>query len=75
MTETLKRAFEEISKLPEAEQDALASVLLEELSSSRKWDGLFSKSQDLLEQMAAQALAQHRRGQTTALDVLLGEDE
>lgn len=36
MTKLLKRAFEEASKLPQEEQDALARILLEELASERR---------------------------------------
>jgi hypothetical protein len=36
MTKLLQRAFEEASKLPESEQDALGRILLEELASERR---------------------------------------
>src|SRR5215472_13622184 len=37
MTKLLQKAFDEASKLPEVEQDALGRVLLEELASERRW--------------------------------------
>jgi hypothetical protein len=68
MTKLLQRAFEEASKLPEGEQDALGRILLEELASERRWEKLFAGSHDLLADLADQALAEHRAGQTKKLD-------
>ena len=42
MTNLLQKAFDEASKLPEGEQDALGRILLEELASERRWEELFS---------------------------------
>lgn len=68
MTKLLEEAFAEASKLPEQEQDALATVILEELASERHWDQAFANSADLLAQLADQALAEHRAGKTHVLD-------
>ena len=68
MTKLLEEAFAEASKLPEQEQDALATVILEELASERRWDQAFADSADLLAQLADQALAEHRAGKTQVLD-------
>ena len=68
MTKILQDAFDEASKLPAAEQDALGRLLLEELASERRWEELFAKSHDLLAELADQALAEHRAGQTEKLD-------
>ncbi len=62
MTKLLKKAFDEASKLPDADQDALGRVLLEELASERRWDNLFAGSGDMLADLADQALAEHRKG-------------
>ncbi len=71
MTKALKKAFDAASKLPEAEQDALATAILEELESERRWDELFSRSADILGRLADEALAEHRAGRTRPLDELL----
>ncbi len=55
MTELLERALSEISKLPENEQDALASVILQEMAAEKKWSKMFEQSQDLLADMAQEA--------------------
>ena len=68
MTKLLEEAFAEASKLPEQEQDALATVIFEELASERRWDQAFASSADLLAQLADQALAEHQAGKTHVLD-------
>jgi hypothetical protein len=68
MTELLQKAFDQASKLPSEEQNAIAVWLIDEMESERKWDDLFSRSQDVLERMANEALAEHRSGLTKPLD-------
>ena len=68
MTKILQEAFDQASKLSEAEQDALGRILLEELASERRWENLFAGSHDLLGELADQALAEHDAGQTEKLD-------
>ena len=68
MTKLLQRAFDEASKLPDGEQDALGRILLEELASERRWEELFAGSEDLLAELADQALTEHGAGRTEKLD-------
>ena len=68
MTELLKKAFDEASKLPREQQDAIASLLLEELKSDRTWDRAFERSQDALEKLANDAIDEEERGETEDLD-------
>lgn len=68
MTTRLEQAFAEVSKLPPNEQDAVADWLLAELECERKWDELFSDSQDVLSKLGAEALAENRNGETEELD-------
>jgi hypothetical protein len=68
MTKLLQKAFDEASKLPDSEQDALGRILLGELASERRWEELFSGSPELLADLADQALAEHRAGRTEKLD-------
>jgi hypothetical protein len=68
LTKLLQKAFEEASKLPESEQDALGRVLLDQLASERRWEELLAGSQDLLAELAEQALAEHHAGRTEKLD-------
>lgn len=68
MTKLLAKAMAKISKLPERDQDALASWILDELKSEERWANLFEKSQDLLGKMADEALQEHREGKTKLLN-------
>ena len=70
MTRLLQEAFEKAAQLPQEEQDKLARFLLAELESERQWAELFSQpeSEDLLEQLADEALAVHRAGRTKPLN-------
>jgi hypothetical protein len=67
-TDLLQKAYTEASKLPDAAQDVAAAHLLEDIDSERRWAALFAKSGDLLERMAAEALANHKAGRTQPLD-------
>ncbi len=62
MTELLQQAFEQAAKLPQMQQDTFARFLLAELESERRWDDLLNRpeSEDLLKQLADEALAAHR---------------
>lgn len=68
MSKLLEEAFAKLAELPEADQDSIATWLLEELESERRWEELWSESGDALERLADGALAQHRRGRTKELD-------
>jgi hypothetical protein len=68
MTQLLERAFAEAAKLPEPEQDALASVFLAELQSEQRWTRTFASSQDELSQLADEALLELEAGETLPLD-------
>jgi TRAP-type C4-dicarboxylate transport system substrate-binding protein len=67
VTQLLEKAFAEASQLSEAEQDAVAAAMLAELTSERHWDELFEKSQGVLEELAEEALAEHRARRTKRL--------
>jgi hypothetical protein len=44
----LEQALTEVRKLPEAEQDAIAALILEELADERRWQESFARSQEQL---------------------------
>jgi hypothetical protein len=68
MTKLLEQAIAAAASLPDTDQDVLARLMLEEIDSERQWDDLFGQSPDVLERMAAEALAEHAAGRTTPLD-------
>ena len=69
MTHLLEKAVTTASALPEAEQDAVASVILSELEAEQRWGQLFQSSQDVLGLMAREALEEYRAGETAPLDL------
>jgi hypothetical protein len=69
MTTLLSRAFDEATKLSAVEQNALAKWLLDELESDRKWTEAFAESEDVLEELADEAIRSKKQGQTTPLDL------
>lgn len=69
MTQLLKKAFKKASGLPEIEQNAIARWLLEEIESDKKWDTSFAQSEDILDILADEALAEYKKGETTPLDI------
>jgi hypothetical protein len=68
MTELLERAIARLKTLPSSEQDAIASMILEELEDDRRWDEAFSRSPNTLAKLAATAMAEYRAGKTQELD-------
>ncbi len=69
MTKLLEKAFVEVSKLPEVEQNKVAKWLLDELASEKCWEKAFAESEDVLSQLADDALEEHRQGKTKPLDI------
>ena len=68
MTTVLEAALAEMAKLPPEEQDALATLLMDEIRSEQRWSTSFAASQTLLKSLASDALAEHRAGKTKPLD-------
>lgn len=64
MTQLLEKAFEEASKLPDLEQNALARWLINEIIAEKKWGKSFAESKDVLDQLADEAVSEHAQGKT-----------
>ena len=62
MTKLLEVALAKVQKLPEAEQDAVAAMILEELEDEQKWDAAFARSQGKLKKLAQKARADIKAG-------------
>ena len=69
MTALLERAFEQATRLPDVEQNALAKWLLDELAAERQWAKAFSESEDVLGRLADEAIEAKRQGKTTPLNL------
>jgi hypothetical protein len=68
MTELLERALARLQSLSESEQNAIASIILDELEDERRWDESFSRSPGILAKLAASAMAEYHAGKTQELD-------
>jgi hypothetical protein len=62
MTQLLEQALNEVKKLPAPEQDAIATLILDELADERRWQESFARSQDQLTRLAAKVREDMRAG-------------
>jgi hypothetical protein len=67
MTTLLDQAIAEVQKLPPDQQDAIATVILEELEDEQRWNRAFDQSQDALARLAAKTRADIRAGRIKKL--------
>ena len=70
MTQALSAAVATAAKLPDEEQNVLAAIMLEEMESEQRWSALFAGSQNLLEQMASEAIQEFQASQAQPIDEL-----
>ena len=68
MTQLLEKAYHQILQLPDSEQDAIATLILDVLADEERWTEQFAKSQDVLAVLAEEALEEYRAGKTLPLD-------
>jgi hypothetical protein len=68
MTHSLDAVIAKLSTLPAEEQDRIAKWLEAELASEEAWVEKFVGSQDVLSELADEALADEVAGRTTELD-------
>jgi hypothetical protein len=68
MTELLERAIAQLKIRPVEQQNAIATMILEELEEEAKWEQSFAHSPDLLAKLASEAMAEYRAGKTQELD-------
>jgi hypothetical protein len=67
MNKMLEHAIAELARLPEDEQEAVASMIMEEIAAERGWEERFAKSETKLAELARRAKEQHAQGETTLL--------
>lgn len=68
MTELLEQAISRLKTLTPNDQNAIATLILEELEDDQRWDESFARSPDLLAKLAAEAMAEYHAGKTQELD-------
>ena len=64
MTALLAKAILQASQLSEREQEAVATLILDEIASEKRWAAQFAGSQDALARLADEALAKFDEGKT-----------
>ena len=62
MTNLLEKALRKAARLPEAEQDRIAQVILDEIEDEARWQATFAQSQDQLAALARAAQEEIARG-------------
>jgi hypothetical protein len=72
MTVRLEEALKRVQALSQEDQDAIASQIIESLDDEEAWARRFRERPEVLESLAREALAEHRRGETRPLDELIG---
>ena len=70
MSQLMEQAFLKARQLPEPDQEAIASIILQEIESDRRWDEMFARSEsvELLSRMADEAISEIRAGRARKLD-------
>lgn len=69
MTQLLEEAIQQIHKLPAAQQDAIAAVILDELADEQQWDEAFARSQDKLARMAEKVREDIKAGRVKTMGI------
>ena len=67
MTGLLEQALAEVQKLPPDQQDAIATLILEELRDETQWNDAFEQSQDALARLAQKVRSEKRAGHVKPL--------
>lgn len=69
MTSTLEKAISQVQTLPEADQNAIADLILSEVEDRKRWDEKFADSQDALAQIAKQVRSDIQAGRVRQLGI------
>ena len=67
MTKLLEQAIDQLKKMPEKEQDDVATMILDELT----WEHSLDQSKDKLATLAKKALKEHADGKTSDINEVL----
>jgi hypothetical protein len=68
MNPLLEKALAEVARLPDADQEAIASLILDEIAAERGWDERFARTQDQLGDLVRSARAEVARGDVQSGD-------
>ncbi len=68
MTEKLEKAVARAKQLPVEQQDAIATLIFEEIEDEARWDETFARTPTVLERLALEADEEDRQGITQDFD-------
>ncbi len=71
MTGLLEEAMRRLESLPQAEQDSIASQIMETLDDEEAWSQRLRNMPTSLLQLAGDAIEEHRLGETRPFDELI----
>ncbi len=69
MTKLLEEAISAAVQLPEADQDAVASLIRAELDAEKRWQEALARDPEKLRRLADQARADIQAGRTKPMDL------
>jgi hypothetical protein len=69
MSQLLEKALAQVSRLPEPDQDAIASLILDELADDRLWNEAFARSQEQLGRLADRVRQDIRAGRVRNIGI------
>ncbi len=69
MTQLLEKAVTKVSKLTATEQNAIATMILEELADEERWEMAFAQSQDQLAKWAEKVRQDIKTGQVRKIEL------
>lgn len=68
MTALLEQVLRRVQDLPDVDQDAIASQIIDLIEDEEQWERKFAATLPALQRLADEALAEHKRGETISLD-------
>jgi hypothetical protein len=68
MNAVLEKALSAVAQLPEAAQESIANLILDEIEAERQWDQKFAGSQSRLAELARRAWAETESGDVMPYD-------
>ena len=71
MSTLLEKALEKVVALPQDEQDAIASQILDSIADENAWKSRLAEKRDVIRRMAGEAIEEDDRGETSPLNDIL----
>lgn len=68
MNARLQKALDELARLPEGQQDSIASLILDEIEAEHGWDRRFAATQEQLAELVRRARDEAARGDVVPYD-------